>query len=783
MEYEKIISEWKKDFILRIKNLSGSKKTNFEYQDAVDKSSTHRTRYDEVLIEYLDFIDKRPLKNNDYFKYVNAYRAGKKLNLKYFRHCKEKLEEYYSKIDKNESYNTFNFDLYRRYVFYMMLRLNGFYKIEYDILFNVKIKDNREYSPLSSIPSVLRAELPFKIKEVDIYRAFPTFIDKELGIKKREQDVYELVDKKKFNSLINSHKDVKGVSIKSLRDQLSPIYGDRAKEVLTDERFSSKGKMFKNLVKYEQKAINKLVRKNTLNNFARLHDGIFVKENVVIQKLEFNNYKFVVKKSERVKIQDVPRPFYSFNKEGKLITSASQYAEFFEQENFIRGRELNNDKLIIFKDTNNVVSPFNNKSETVAFLKNEINEICSTEIENRIAKEHNTIIQQGFHLLVSKLIDYHTDKINTFGLPFKNSFINYTFSTNNQSVKLQLEKLNYKEFSTFFAPHKIQEHIFSETEELSEFQIFLTMASTGKDPRKTELNKSDEDTINKFCRMYGYLCHTYKNPAFNPCIILSDEGANDVNRNGGRGKTIFANALQHIQPSLLKGGKEFNSNYIHNFADLKIDKRLYIIDDVPAGFNYDDLYTNIVGGISPQRKGTEAVEIPFEKAPKFVITTNWAVRYDENEASTNRRFIEFKFTDFFNQNNTPFDQFGHTLFADWDKEEWNRFYNFTFSCVALYLTEGLERIDYNKSEDNFRAIFNNDSVLEEFERIFELIKVNDGGFNVKDFLSHYNYFDNPLKYEKHFHTRNVRKYIDIYIKYNNLNIEYVKSGRRWKNND
>jgi hypothetical protein len=774
MKYENIITEWRNDFILRIKNQSSSRKHDFDYFDAVNKSSTFSTKYDDVIIEYLSFIDNDPLKKNDYYKYVNSYRMGKKLDIKYFRHNQEKLQEYYKKIEKDENYNPFNFELYAGYVLYMMLKLNGVYKRENDQDFSVKIIDNREYSPLSSIPSVLRAELPFSIKEIDIYRAFPSFIDNELGIKDRKQDVYELIDKTKFNTIINSHSEIKGITLEALRNQLKPVYGDRVNEVITEERFCSKGKMFRDLVKDEEKAIQKLVRKNQLKNYARLHDGVFVKDNVEVIKLNFKNIGFAVKPCRKLEILDASQPFYYYDDAGKLITSASQYAAFFEQEKFIRGREDNNDQIIVFKDTNNVVSPFNFKTESVEFLKKEINEIYPSEIENRIARENNTAVVQGFLLLNSKLIEYYTDKANTFGLPFKNGFFKLTIEDT-----IELNRFEYSDVNGFFAPHNIQKHTFSENDDISEFEIFLTMASVGKDPRETNLNSSDNELFEKFCMMLGYLCHSYKNPALNPCIILSDEGANDVNRNGGRGKGVFADALKHVQPSMSKGGNEFNSNYIHIYAELTEDKRIYIIDDVPAVFKFDDIYTNITGSISPQRKGKQAEEIPFSKTPKFLITTNWSVRYDESEASTNRRFYEYKFTDYFNIENKPRQTFGHNLFSDWDEKEWNLFYNFVYRCVALFLTQGLHRISYDKSQDNFKAIFNNDSVLEEFERIFKYISSNENKFSVSDFLKHYYAYENPLKNEKYFHRNNVKKLIDVYIKHKNLNIEYVLRDRKW----
>ena len=770
-QYNPLVKEWIIEFTKRIKISSGSKKIKFSYLDAVNASDFIRTELDSLLIEFVGFIKENPLKKNDYYKYVNSYRDGRELNLKYFRHSVEKLKVYYKKVDANKKYNPFSEGKYYDYVLFMMLKLKGFYKREYDDVFNVTIKDHREYSPLSMIPSVFRGGLPFKVKEYDIARAYPTFIDIELGICEREVDVYSLIDKTEFNTLINMHHEVKGVSIENVRTKLKPIYGTRVNEVITDERFYNKGRMFQEMVIYEEQAIQEFIKVNKIDNYVRLHDGVFVIEGTTAEVVEFDKIKFTIKECVEPEINDAKTTFYTYDTYG-LTTTPKQYADFFTQEKFIRGREENIDKLIIFQDTNNVVRPFNHKTETVVYLRSEINELNTIELENRIAKESSSAIQQAYLLLPSKPIDYYTDTDTTFGLSFKNGFIKYDITNKISSYKT----LNYSDVEGFFAPHRTQSHTFNSTEEESEFEIFLKMVSTGKNPYSEDLNEEDHATFNDFCAMFGYLCHTYKNRSFNPAIILSDDGANDLGRNGGRGKTILVNALTHVQPSILKGGNEFNPNYIHNFADLKSDKRIYIIDDVPASFKYDALYTNIVGGISCQLKGREAIEIPFEKAPKFIITTNWAVQYDEKDTSTNRRFYEYKFTDFFNLTNTPIDIFGHNFFNEWDALEWDRFYNFVYTCVSMYLLDGLHRITYDKAEDNYRAKFSNDALLNEFERIFNLLPPT---FKVGDFLDMYNAFDNNLRLEKIFHSKNIKKFIDIYIKHHNLLISYNKRDREW----
>ena len=235
-----------------------------------------------------------------------------------------------------------------------------------------------------------------------------------------------------------------------------------------------------------------------------------------------------------------------------------------------------------------------------------------------------------------------------------------------------------------------------------------------------------------------------------------------------------------MRPTILKGGNEFKPDYNHNFADLDNSRRIYILDDVQAGFNYDALYTNIIGDISCQLKGTKAKSIPFAQAPKFIITTNWAVRYNEEDTSTCRRFLEYKFTTYFNIENTPNRVFGHNLFQDWSANEWNLFYNFVFYCVEIFLENGLVKIQYDKTDDNFRANFNNDAVLDEFNRLFSNVSTNIDGFTVSSFLRAYNHFDNPLRHEKFFSKNNVKNLIDTYIKHHNLNFKYVTRSRKWE---
>ena len=774
-----ILSDWKAEFTERIKNDCKSKKQEFDYNDALNKKSYHTGR-DGCFVEASIFLDRNPLKNNDFANYVSCYiNEEKKLDLKFFRNNIEKLNEYYAKVDESKAnginYNPFSMLAYRNYVIFMILKLRGHYTIEDDELFNVEVINNRVYNPLSKIPSVLRGELPFNVKEYDIKRAFPTFIDIELG-KGYRHTVYEKIGKKTFSILLNANAENPKNNIESLRKSLSVVYGADANKVLTDERFNTKGEAFLDFTKYEKQYIERFVDKNQIVNYVRLHDGVFVLADVECNFLDFDLVKFSIKECIKPPIENECLNFYSIDDTGKVTTSRTMYADFFIQEKFKR-ISTPDDKIQLLVDTNNVVDLFNHRTNIVSFLESNINE-CGADfdaVRETIAKECNSIIYQSYTLIPPVELVYYSDTKTSFGLPFKNGFFYSDADDENINSK------DYNDVKGFFAPHKIQSREFKYTDDVGMFEQFLTRVAIGREVPNT----ADTVLINKeFQKMFGYLCHTYKSQTNSPSIILTDEDANDENRNGGRGKTIVTKAISEVLTTMLKGGNEFDSSYTHVFADLEKKHKVYIIDDVPAGFRYDDLYTNILGGISCQRKGLKAELIEFEHSPKFVITTNWVVRYDEKNTSTNRRFLEFKFSDYYNQNHTPKDDFGCTFFEDWNADEWSKFYSFVFRCVKIFLADGLEQIPYNKTKDNYLASFNNISMLDEFERIMTVLFDTREQFGVNDFLSIYDAYDNPLRIQKMFHSKNVKKLIDVWFS-RNINEpmtkgwKYVLMSRRW----
>jgi hypothetical protein len=777
-----VMSDWRKEFTKRVQTESKSRKESFSFYDAW-KSDNHHTKRDRVFLSVVTFLRSEPLRNNDYVKFVSYYiNMGTKLDAKYFKNNLNKLGEYYKKVDeakaKGETFNPFSIKAYKRYVLFMVLKFSGEYTSDLDEGFGVQTVGHREYNPLTNIPSVLRGELPFEVKEYDIKRAFPTFIDIEL-VKKYRHTIYDILDKKTFAYLLNSNATNTGADRNEILKELAKVYGNDADKVCTVERYNTKGGAFIDFSRYEKEYIDRFVSENNLVDYVRLHDGVFVLAETDCNFSVFDWVEFSIKECIKPPIENEIVNFYIIDENDKVYTSPTMYAYFFIQEKFIR-ISTPDDKIYLLRDTDNVVDFFNHNTDTVTFLKSNINEFTGSfdAVADKIARENFSVVKQGFLLIPSVELEYYSDTKNTFGLPFKNGFYYFDMDDNEQ-----IKSKEYADVKGFFAPHEIQSREFNYTDEVGMFEEFLIRASIGR----KEVNTQDtKNIVESFKTMFGYLCHNYKDATKNPCIVLTDMDADDETRNGRRGKTLILKAVQEVQESIIKGGKEFDSGYNFVFADLEKKHNVYIIDDVPAGFKYDDLYTNILGDISCQRKGLKAESIKFRDTPKFAITSNWVVPYDEKNASTNGRFIEYKFTNYYNTIHTPKDEFKCAFFQDWNADEWNRFYSFVFRSVKLYLQIGIIKTEYNKTGDNYKAYFNNDAVYNEFHRCVNNFVIDStcNDFSVTDFLKEYNDIGNPLRFEKMFTTKNTKKFIDAWVgKFNSENkefyLEYSQRTRNW----
>jgi hypothetical protein len=187
--------------------------------------------------------------------------------------------------------------------------------------------------------------------------------------------------------------------------------------------------------------------------------------------------------------------------------------------------------------------------------------------------------------------------------------------------------------------------------------------------------------FNSMKTILGFLLHIHKNSATNRAIILNDEVISEKAK-GGSGKGIIFEAVGHIREMVLLDGKTHDMKSSFPFQLVKKSTQLVVFDDVEKTFNFNTLFSVITGGITVEYKNVSAVRYPVEESPNIGIATNYALA--GNDDSNNRRRIEVELTSYFTEYHTPFDEFKHYLFSDWDKDEWARFDNFMAECLHFY---------------------------------------------------------------------------------------------------
>lgn len=460
-----------------------------------------------------------------------------------------------------------------------------------------------------------------------------------------------------------------------------------------------------------------------------------------------------------------------FDEKGKF--DAFKASELLKSMGYIRVSEIGRDEILIYRIVNGVMKSVNIKSDTVsifmAMIKGHPKEaMLANELHKARASVNNVWL-----MFEGKPYDLQMDTKGTVYIPFANGVAKITKGS------LTVELIKYEGLKLFM-PTESMKHILKifdvKNRVIGNFEKFFRYAIVGHD--REELTEKEAKDVLAFYSVIGYLLSNFKDLALNKAIIFSDAGADDVNRNGRRGKTLIIQALRMFTPSIIKGGTEFDPNYRHVHAGTESIHKLYFIDDVPRNFNYHALYTNISGGISAERKGTKAVEIPYSHSPKFMITTNWVVPRNNDEASTVARFAEYQLSNFFNANRTPQQYFGEVFFQDWDEKEWQLFHEFILTCIMVFLNDGLIEIEYSKEADNYFAYFSNSVVEEEMQRIMNEMR-SKAEFTVTDFIREHSK-EELYKYKPIFNSRNARDRINIWIEYHKLKWKYNTQWKKWE---
>jgi len=368
---------------------------------------------------------------------------------------------------------------------------------------------------------------------------------------------------------------------------------------------------------------------------------------------------------------DVKR-FWTKSDKGAINIVHYLFKEFLEDNGFYKFYPENTKTFVFVKVTNNLIDN-TSEGEIKDFVLKYLENTEDLSVYNYFADKTRFFKEDFLSLLSSVDIYFVEDDANTAYLYYNNCAVMVT----KDSVNI----IDYIDLGGYIWKDQVVDRDFAVCDVMDcDFSVFISNVS-GDDPQRV---KSMQSTI-------GFLMHGYKKPSYCPAIILNDEVISD-NPEGGTGKGLFVNAISKIKRAVTIDGKAFTFDKQFNYSDVNVGTQVLCFDDVKKHFDFERLFSVITEGITTEKKNKDAIKLPFNRSPKIVITTNYAIKGKGN--SFERRKWELEFKQFYSKEFTPEIEFGYMLFNDWDEEEWCKFDNYMINNLKAYLSTGLVKSEF-----------------------------------------------------------------------------------------
>jgi hypothetical protein len=261
----------------------------------------------------------------------------------------------------------------------------------------------------------------------------------------------------------------------------------------------------------------------------------------------------------------------------------------------------------------------------------------------------------------------------------------------------------------------------------------------GEEISEIDRQENAAHLISKLCSI-GYMLMSAKDRSVSRAVVAMDGKQSEVGLSNGRsGKSIIGEMFKHVLPTISINGKYKDidgDNFL--WDELTVKTKIVFIDDVRANFPFEFLFANITGDWSVNYKGNRRATFPFHKSPKIYITTNHALN-GEGSSFTDRQW-KIAFSDFYNDNHKPIDDFGVLFFDEWDFEQWNLLWNLLAECVQLYLRFGVVEAPSDRIEQRQLRQFMGENFISWAEEYFS----DENRLNVR--LIRKELYDNFVEY-------------------------------------
>lgn len=464
-------------------------------------------------------------------------------------------------------------------------------------------------------------------------------------------------------------------------------------------------------------------------------------------KAEFEKHKQELKKDE----------FWYYTEKDQIKLATYRFLQYLESNNIFKFYPDENSGTYLFvKNDKNFISVFE-EPKIKDFVLSDLRERGCIDAFELMADNTSSFNSNYLSMVSSIDVTFNRDDKETSYIYYKNAVV--------KTTKDAIQTLEYSQIDDLiWANQVIDRNIILKDESDGVFKTFIWKVS-GEDVDRYYTLKS----------VIGYLMHSYQNEAKPKCIIFNDEMISEDIPNGGSGKGLIHRAIGHIKNLVVEDGKKFDPRAQFAYQKVNKDTQIFLMDDVPKHFNFESLFSIITEGITVEKKGKDAYQIPFRDSPKISITTNYTIQGDG--ASHERRVFEVEIANYFNERHTPEKEFKQLFFSDWNDDEWARFDNFMIRCIQYYLKNGL--VDSNKINLAYRKLRN--ELGTEFIEFMEMQNFDGKPINRKDFRDEFNKnypnvarYNTPQKFNK-----KVKDYCAYYkidfseSKYNGVMMFYI----------
>jgi hypothetical protein len=356
--------------------------------------------------------------------------------------------------------------------------------------------------------------------------------------------------------------------------------------------------------------------------------------------------------------------FWDTDKNGKLSLNDYKFKLFLENRGFYKV-QLNDKEFTFVKVYNNIINEIN-ETNIKDFVLNHVVEV-DMNVYNFFAKSTSKFSENYLNQLATKDLAMVRDNEKESYLFFQNGVLKVTES--------ETELIDYINIGGFVWQKNIIPHDFNFTNNKSDFETFINNVSNKDEKRKLIVETA-----------IGYLLNNYKKQDEGLAIIFYDETLND-NPSGRTGKTLISKALANCRKLVTLNGKEFNNKGQFPYQTINLDDNIICFDDMERSFKFETLFSIITGNLVLNKKNLQPIEIPFDRSPKILFTSNYILSGvgDSHDA----RKVEIELFRHYSKTYKPINEFGKLFFTNWNKDEWNCFFSYMIGNIQKYFKHGL----------------------------------------------------------------------------------------------